>query len=162
MQEEILTIELDADHMHRHRVLALAVAMMVRRFARQSGSELEYVHHEWRLTPDDWLKVKFNASLGSEKPVCISVGLPETAIPPGTGLNIKAGRWPGWSRFWLRSAAELPVVENFLNAAFFLADSDYRKIYGKPFVRPGAVSVPPAVNAWTPLPHLRDGVPARF
>jgi hypothetical protein len=162
MLEKNWTIELDASHRHHNRVLALTVAMMLRRFARQSGSELEYVRHEWRLTPDDWLKVKFNAGDCPHHPVCISVGLPATAIPPGTGLNIKAGRWPGWSRCWLHTAEELPAVENFLDAAFYLADSDYRKIAGKPVVLPGSAAPPPAVNAWAHLPHLGAGAGKGF
>ncbi len=120
--------------MGRCRMLALTVAMMMRRYARQSGSELEYLNHEWRLTPDDWLKVRFHVGSWQNNMVCISVGWPVTAIPPGTGLKIRGGRWPGWSRFWLNTPEELPAVENFLDAAFYLADSDYRNVYGKPVV----------------------------
>lgn len=162
MPADTWTIEFEASHIRPNRVLAMTVAMMVQRLARQSDSELEHLNHEWRLTPDDWLKIKFIASPALPNRVCISVGLPVTAIPPGTGLQIRAGRWPGWSRFWLRAAEELPAVENFLDAAFYLADSDYRKVYGKPVVVPGPAAVPPAVNAGALLPQSGDGADTPF
>lgn len=127
-----MKMELEASRMGRHRPLALAVTMMVQRLAVKSASQFERVNYEWRLVPDDWLKVKFFAQEPPKGGVRISVGLPTAALPPGFAHSVTMKRWPGWTGFMIQNEAELPALQQFLNQAFYHADSDYRDRHGKP------------------------------
>jgi hypothetical protein len=131
-----MTMELEATNMHQHKALALAVTRMVQRLARRSRSQFERVNHEWRLTPDDWLKVKFFSAYPRGAGVRVCVGLPARSFPAGTAHWVTLRRWPGWSGFWIRHELELPVLERILNHAFDHAQSDYRALHGKPGRQP--------------------------
>jgi hypothetical protein len=132
-----MTMEMEAAGMGQYKKAALALTMMVRRLAARSGSELERFHHEWLLVPDDWLKVKFVAPGSYLGGVRISVGLPDTMLPPGDAHRIKMKRWPGWSAFLFQHESDLPAAQELLDWAFYHADSDYRARHGKPVALAG-------------------------
>lgn len=128
-------MQMEAANMGRHKTLALAVTQMVRRLASQSASKFESVNGEWRLVPDDWLKVKFVVSDKRSGGVRISLGLPATALPPRFARRQTPTRWPGWSGFIVKNRADLPVVKDLLDGAFYQAQSDYRDRHGKPVIQ---------------------------
>ena len=125
-------MEQEARRVGLPQTLALTVVQMAQELACRSGSEFERLHNEWRMTPDDWLKIRFFSFGCQSSGVRISVGLPSAAFPADAARWALPGRWPGWCVFWLRHEAELPELQQLLNVAYYHADSDHRNRHGKP------------------------------
>lgn len=128
-----MTMEQETQYRARRRAgFMLSVVAMVQQFARRSHGEFQRLNSEWSLAPDDWLKIKFIGYNGYRCHVQVSLGLAPEALPPEATALFQKERWPGWSQIDINDARQLPALRRCLTEAFYRADSDYRKMHGKP------------------------------
>ncbi len=125
----------EAERLGSLRGAAIAIVDYVYSFVSVDDNvNAPYFEHctDWVLRPDNWIALKFVRRHGCK--IHVSVSMP--TLNARNDLSVTDGRFPGWKKFTITSAQQIPSVMLYLEEAYYGSQNEWRRWRGKPKVAP--------------------------